>query len=204
MSLEYRKIVIPRKLDWSKKFEVEPTITPEVIKELETALNDVAKGKKLDPKTMEAGLRRINFHKEYPEIFKIIQGMSLQVDISGEELTVQQFIDYISETIGGNTTRAGVNVTFEALKDEKTGDITAESIAKVVEELGENLPLEDIEYILQTISQPYGEPNINSEEFYYIMTKKPSDAAKINSLTKEMAMEYAEEVKEVKGDKKRK
>ena len=204
MSLEYRKIVIPRKLDWSKKFEVEPAITDEVIKELETALNDVAKGKKLDPKSMEEGLRRINFHKEYPEIFKIIQGMSLQVDISGEELTVQQFIDYISETIGGNTTRAGVNVTFEALKDEKTGDITAESIAKVVEELGENLPLEDIEYILQTISQPYGEPNINSEEFYYIMTKKPSDAAKINSLTKEMAMEYEEEVKEVKGDKKRK
>ena len=153
---------------------------------------------------MEAGLRRINFHKEYPEIFKIIQGMSLQVDISGEELTVQQFIDYISETIGGNTTRAGVNVTFEAIKDEKTGDITAESIAKIVEELGENLPLEDIEYILQTIAQPYGDPNINSEEFYYIMTKKPSDAAKINSLTKEMAMEYDEEVKEVKGDKKRK
>ena len=204
MSLEYRKIVIPRKLDWSKKYEEEPTITPEVIKELEAALNDVAKGKKLDPKTMEAGLRRINFHKEYPEIFKIIQEMSLEVDIKGEELTVQQFIDYISETIGGNTTRAGVNVTFRALKDEKTGDITAESIAKVVEELGENLPLEDIEYILQTIAQPYGDPNINSEEFYYIMTKKPSDAAKINSLTKEMAMEYEEEVKEVKGDKKRK
>ena len=204
MSLEYRKIVIPRKLDWSKKFEVEPTITPEVIKELETALNDVAKGKKVDPKTMEAGLRRINFHKEYPEIFKIIQGMSLQVDISGEELTVQQFIDYISETIGGNTTRAGVNVTFEAIKDEKTGDITAESIAKIVEELGENLPLEDIEYILQTIAQPYGDPNINSEEFYYIMTKKPSDAAKINSLTKEIEMENAEEVKESKPERKRK
>ena len=46
MSLEYRKIVIPRKLDWSKQFEVEPTITPEVIKELETVLNDVAKEKK--------------------------------------------------------------------------------------------------------------------------------------------------------------
>ena len=204
MSLEYRKIVIPRKLDWSQKYEVEPTITPEVIKELETALNDVAKGKKLDPKSMEAGLRRINFHKEYPEIFKIIQEMSLEVDIKGEELTVQQFIDYISETIGGNTTRAGVNVTFRALKDEKTGDITAESIAKVVEELGENLSLEDIEYILQTICGPYGEPNINSEEFYYIMTKKPSDAAKINSLTKEMAMENLEEVKEAKPNKKKK
>ena len=204
MSLEYRKIVIPCKLDWSKQFEVEPTITPEVIKELETALNDVAKGKKLDPKTMEVGLRRINFHKEYPEIFKIIQEMSLEVDIKGEELTVQQFIDYISETIGGNTTRAGVNVTFKALKDEKTGEITAESIAKVVEEFGENLSLEDIEYMLQTICGPYGEPNITSEEFYYIMTKKPSDAAKINSLTKEMAMENLEEVKEAKPNKKKK
>ena len=204
MSLEYRKITIPRKLDWSKKFEVEPAITEEVLKELETALNDVAKGKKLDPKSMEAGLRRINFHKEHPEIFKIIQEMSLEVDIKGEELTVQQFIDYISETIGGNTTRAGVNVTFRALKDEKTGDITAESIAKVVEELGENLSLDDIEYILQTICGPYGEPNINSEEFYYIMTKKPSDAAKINSLTKEIEMENAEEVKESKPERKRK
>ena len=196
MSLEYRKIVIPRKLDWSKKFEEEPAITPEVLKELEKALNDVAQGKKLNPSAMEAGLKRIGFHKEYPEIYKIVQGMALQIDISGEELTVQQFIDYISETIGGNTTRAGVNVTFEALKDDKTGDITAESISKVVEELGENLSLDDIKYMLQTISQPYGDPNITSEEFYYIMTKKPSDAAKINSLTKEMALEYQEEVKD--------
>ena len=204
MSLAYRKITIPRKLDWSKKIEVEPTITEEVLKELEVALNDVAKGKKLDPKTMEEGLRRIGFHKEHPEIFKIIQGMALEKDISGEELTVEQFIDYISETIGGNTTRAGVKVTFEALKDEKSGDITAESIAKVVEELGEDLPLEDIKYILQTISGPYGDPNINSEEFYYIMTKKPSDAARINSLTKEIAMEQQDDFDDVKDKKKKK
>ena len=196
MSLAYRKITIPRKLDWSKKFEVEPAITAEVLNELEKALTDVAQGKKLNPSAMELGLKRIGFHKEYPEIYKIVQGMALQKDISGEELTVQEFIDYISETIGGNTTRAGVNVTFEALKDEKSGDITAESIMKVVEELGDDLSIEDVKYMLQTISQPYGDPNINSEEFYYIMTKKPSDAAKINSLTKEMALEYEEENKD--------
>jgi Ca2+-binding EF-hand superfamily protein len=196
MSLAYRKITIPRKLDWSKKIEVEPAITAEVLKELEKALTDVAQGKKLNPSAMELGLKRIGFHKEYPEIYKIVQGMALQKDISGEELTVQEFIDYISETIGGNTTRAGVNVTFEALKDEKSGDITAESIMKVVEELGDDLSIEDVKYMLQTISQPYGDPNINSEEFYYIMTKKPSDAAKINSLTKEMALEYEEENKD--------
>jgi Ca2+-binding EF-hand superfamily protein len=204
MSLAYRKITIPRKLDWSKKFEVEPAITAEVLKELEKALTDVAQGKKLNPSAMELGLKRIGFHKEYPEIYKIVQGMALQKDISGEELTVQEFIDYISETIGGNTTRAGVNVTFEALKDEKSGDITAESIMKVVEELGDDLSIEDVKYMLQTISQPYGDPNINSEEFYYIMTKKPSDAAKINSLTKEIEMENAEEVKESKPERKRK
>ena len=196
MSLAYRKITIPRKLDWSKKIEVEPAITAEVLKELEKALTDVAQGKKLNPSAMELGLKRIGFHKEYPEIYKIVQGMALQKDISGEELTVQEFIDYISETIGGNTTRAGVNVTFEALKDEKSGDITAESIMKVVEELGDDLSIEDVKYMLQTISQPYGDPNINSEEFYYIMTKKPSDAAKINSLSKEMGLEYEEENKE--------
>ena len=67
---------------------------------------------------------------------------------------------------------------------------------KVVEELGDDLSIEDVKYMLQTISQPYGDPNINSEEFYYIMTKKPSDAAKINSLTKEMALEYEEENKD--------
>ena len=38
--------------------------------------------------------------------------------------------------------------------------------------------------ILQTISGPSPSININQDEFYYIMTKKPEDAFKINMATK--------------------
>ena len=46
------------------------------------------------------------------------------------------------------------------------------------------MTVEDVEYILQTNSEPSNDININSEECYYIMTKKPSDVIKITSITK--------------------
>ena len=51
-------------------------------------------------------------------------------------------------------------------------------------EIGDNMEVEDVEYILQSNAEPSNDINIKNEEFYYIMTKKPSDVIKITSITK--------------------
>ncbi len=110
--------------------------------------------------------------------------MCLEYDLQGKEMTSEQILNFITEKMGDNKTRKGLNNIFDSLKDQKTGEITPEVLAKISAEVGDELSEQDLKKILQTISGPSPSININQDEFYYIMTKKPEDAFKINMATK--------------------
>jgi len=57
---------------------------------------------------------------------------------------------------------------------------------KVVQELGDNLSKEDVEYMLKKIAEPSIDFNITEDEFYYIMTRKPEEIELITHITKKM------------------
>ena len=179
--LPYRKIPIS-KIDWSTDEIGTPILLEEIEQELRDALNNISEGKKINPHIIQSGLRSINFHKEHPEIYKIIEDLCLDYDIKGNELSTDEIILYI----GDNKTRNGTNIIFENLKDEKVNKITPESLQKIIEEIGEKMNFDDIKFLMQSIAEPSNDININSEETYYIMTKKPADVVKITELTKNM------------------
>ena len=176
------------KLDWSSKADElensEPELSDEVYKVLKEDLDAITKQKAINPHEIQNGLRGINFHKEYPDIYKIIDDMCLEYDLQGKEMTSDQILNFITEKMGDNKTRKGLNNIFDSLKDQKTGEITPEVLAKIAAEVGDELNEQDLKKILQTISGPSPSININQDEFYYIMTKKPEDAFKINMATK--------------------
>ena len=176
------------KLDWSSKAEelknAPPELSEEVYKVLKEDLDAITKKKSINPHEIQNGLRDINFHKEYPDIYKIIDDMCLEYDLQGKEMTSDQILNFITEKMGDNKTRKGLNNIFDSLKDQKTGEITPEVLAKIAAEVGDELSEADLKKILQTISGPSPSININQDEFYYIMTKKPEDAFKINMATK--------------------
>ena len=176
------------KLDWSSKADElensEPELSDEVYKVLKEDLDAITKQKAINPHEIQNGLRGINFHKEYPDIYKIIDDMCLEYDLQGKEMTSDQILNFITEKMGDNKTRKGLNNIFDSLKDQKTGEITPEVLAKIAAEVGDELNEQDLKKILQTISGPRPSININQDEFYYIMTKKPEDAFKINMATK--------------------
>ena len=176
------------KLDWSSKADElensEPELSDEVYKVLKEDLDAITKQKAINPHEIQNGLRGINFHKEYPDIYKIIDDMCLEYDLQGKEMTSDQILNFITEKMGDNKTRKGLNNIFDSLKDKKTGEITPEVLAKIAAEVGDELNEQDLKKILQTISGPSPSININQDEFYYIMTKKPEDAFKINMATK--------------------
>ena len=176
------------KLDWSSKADElensEPELSDEVYKVLKEDLDAITKQKAINPHEIQNGLRGINFHKEYPDIYKIIDDMCLEYDLQGKEMTSDQILNFITEKMGDNKTRKGLNNIFDSLKDQKTGEITPEVLAKIATEVGDELNEQDLKKILQTISGPSPSININQDEFYYIMTKKPEDAFKINMATK--------------------
>ena len=176
------------KLDWSSKADElensEPELSDEVYKVLKEDLDAITKQKAINPHEIQNGLRGINFHKEYPDIYKIIDDMCLEYDLQGKEMTSDQILNFITEKMGDNKTRKGLNNIFDSLKDQKTGEITPEVLAKIAAEVGDELNEQDLKKILQTISGPSPSININQDEFYYIMTKKPEDAFKITMATK--------------------
>ena len=181
----YRKIAIS-KIDWSNDEIETPILLKEIETELREALNNISEGKKINPHLIQSGLRSINFHKEHPEIYKVIEDLCLDYDIKGNDLSTDDIISYINSHLGENKTRNGTNVIFENLKDEKIGKISPESLHHIIEEIGDKMDIDDVKYLMQTIAEPSNDINISSEETYYIMTKKPADVVKITSLTKNM------------------
>ena len=182
-----RKINFP-KIDWNVKadeFEnAEPELSEEIYKVLKEDLDAITNNQAINPHDIQKGLRAVNFHKDYPDIYKIIDDMCLEYDLQGKDMTSDDILNYITENLGDNKTRKGLNNIFESLKDKQLGEITPKELAKIAEEIGDDLNEEDLTTILQTISGPSASININQDEFYYIMTKKPEEALKITMATK--------------------
>ena len=176
------------KLDWSENAEEyensKPEISEEVYKLLKEDLDAITNKKAINPHEIQNGLKEINFHKEFPDIYKIIDDLCLEYDLKGKEMTSEQILNFITEKLGDNKSRKGLNNIFDSLKDQKLGEITPEILAKIAAEVGDELNEKDLKQILQTISGSNSSININQDEFYYIMTKKPEDAFKINMATK--------------------
>jgi Ca2+-binding EF-hand superfamily protein len=68
--------------------------------------------------------------------------------------------------------------------DINVKEITPESLHKILAELGDKLSFEDVKYVLEKVSEPSTDINITSDEFYYIMTKKPAEVDLITPVTK--------------------
>ena len=110
--------------------------------------------------------------------------MCLDYDLQGKDMTSEQILNYITENLEDNKTRKGLNNILESLKDKKLGEITTKELAKIAEEIGDDLNEEYLTTIIKTISELSANINIKQNEFFYIMTKKPEYALKITMATK--------------------
>lgn len=174
------------KLEWGmNQNQNEPVqLTPELESELKKDLDTITKKKAVNPHIIQDGLRSINFHKDHPSIYKIIDDMCLDYDLKGKDMNTSQIMDFIIKNLADNKSRNGLNAIFDSLKDPKTGEINAKQLALMAQEIGDQIDENDFNEILRTISGPAASIDINQDEFYYIMTKKPEEALKITMATK--------------------
>ena len=182
--IPYRKINFP-KINWSEEDQNE---TPELAKEIHDSLKEVldtiTNKKSINPHLIQDGLRSINFHKERPDLYKIIEEMCLEYDFKGKEMNTNQILNYVINYLSDNKTRKGLNALFDEIKNRRTGEITPKELEKIAKENEEPLDEKDFQFILKTISGRSDSININQDEFYYIMTKNPEEALKIILATK--------------------
>ena len=183
--IEYRKINFP-KINWTEEDPQEstPELSQEIYNSLKDVLDTITNNKSINPHLIQDGLRSINFHKEKPYIYKIIEEMCLEYDLKGKEMNTMEILNYIINSLSDIKTRKGLNSLFDEIKDKRTGEITPKELAQISKDNEENLDEKDFQFILKTIAGNSDSININQDEFYYIMTKSPEEALKITLATK--------------------
>ena len=183
--IEYRKINFP-KINWDENDEEDsvPKLSKDIYNSLKDTLNAITNRQPINPNIIKDGLRSINFHKDNPDIYKIIEEMCLEYELKGKDMTTQKILDYIISDLSDIKTRKGLNLVFNEIKNKRTGEITPKELEKISNENEESLNEKDYEFILKTISENPESYNINQDEFYYIMTKSPKEALNIILATK--------------------
>ena len=204
---KFPRIEVPQQNFRINKLPVRPSLDQSLVREIREVFELFSKTERVNPHDMKNGLRlvskkikknkiilnlflnnshSIDFHKESPAIYKLIEELCLQYDINGMAISFNQFIDFLNENLGDNTSRPGVNHVFEKMAERKLAEITPESLHKLIAEIeaDSKLSLKDIKYMMQRISEPSNDVNITSDEFYYIMTKRPMDVDLITPVTK--------------------
>jgi len=183
---QVRFLRIP-KIDWSEQTKAQAKISPETEKELKEIFDIFAtqgNHDRVNPNDLREGLSIVGFNKECPEIFRLIKDLSFQYDKDNNPISFDEFVDYLNSRLGDITTRPGANRVFEKLMDADVRQITPEKLHEVIEYCGHTLSQEDVVYMLKTIFNQGEDIDINQDEFYYIMTKRPSDIDNITNVTK--------------------
>ena len=183
--IEYRKINFP-KINWTEEDiqEQAPELSQEIYNSLKEVLDTITNNKKINPHLIQDGLRSINFHKEKPDLYKIIEEMCLEYDLKGKDMNTMEILNYVINSLSDVKTRKGLNSLFDEIKNKRTGEITPKELAQISKDNEEQLDEKDFEFILKTIAGNSDSININQDEFYYIMTKSPEEALKITLATK--------------------
>ena len=183
--IEYRKINFP-KINWTEEDiqEQAPELSQEIYNSLKEVLDTITNNKKINPHLIQDGLRSINFHKEKPDLYKIIEEMCLEYDLKGKDMNTMEILNYVINSLSDVKTRKGLNSLFDEIKNKRTGEITPKELVEISKDNEEQLDEKDFEFILKTIAGNSDSININQDEFYYIMTKSPEEALKITLATK--------------------
>ena len=183
--IEYRKINFP-KINWNEEDSEEstPELSQENYNSLKDVLDTITNNKSINPHLIQDGLRSINFHKEKPDLYKIIEEMCLEYDLKGKDMNTMEILNYVINSLSDVKTRKGLNSLFDEIKNKRTGEITPKELAQISKDNEEQLDEKDFEFILKTIAGNSDSININQDEFYYIMTKSPEEALKITLATK--------------------
>ena len=183
--IEYRKINFP-KINWTEEDiqEQAPELSQEIYNSLKEVLDTITNNKRINPHLIQDGLRSINFHKEKPDLYKIIEEMCLENDLKGKDMNTMEILNYVINSLSDVKTRKGLNSLFDEIKNKRTGEITPKELAQISKDNEEQLDEKDFEFILKTIAGNSDSININQDEFYYIMTKSPEEALKITLATK--------------------
>ncbi len=85
-----------------------------------------------------------------------------------------EWFTLLTKRVNDKDTRANINKIFNLFDDERTGFISAKNLRRIAEELGENIPDEEINELIRRADTDQ-DGLVSEEEFYVIVTRKIKD-----------------------------
>merc|ERR1711936_1059136 len=82
-----------------------------------------------------------------------------------------EFLEMMTGKMGEKDTREDIEKVFKLFGDDNTNKISFRNLARVAEELGENIDDEELQDMINQADRD-GDGEINIDEFYRIMKKK--------------------------------
>merc|ERR1711879_826871 len=103
---------------------------------------------------------------------QVVQHMMSDLDRQGARpLDFNGFLDLMTAKMGERDTREDVSKVFRLFDDDQTGTITVKNLRRVARELGEQLPVEDLEEMIARADNN-GDGEVTLDDFYTLMTRK--------------------------------
>merc|ERR1711977_681578 len=101
-----------------------------------------------------------------------LKKMVTDVDNDGNgTIEFVEFLGMMTAKMGEKDTREDIEKVFKLFDDDNTNKISSRNLARVAEELGENIDDEELQDMINQADRD-GDGEINLDEFYRIMKKK--------------------------------
>ena len=144
-------------------------LTEEQMDEIREAFNlfDGDQSGAIDVRELKAAMRALGFEVKNEELKKMVS----DVDNDGNgTIEFAEFLQMMTGKMGEKDSREDIEKVFKLFDDDNTNKISFRNLARVAEELGENIDDEELQDMINQADRA-GDGEINIDEFYRIMKK---------------------------------
>jgi len=146
-----------------------PGLTQDEIEELKEAFDlfDVDGTQRVNPRDLRGSIQALGLRRN-----QVVQHMLSDLERQGAKpLDFAGFVDLMTAKMGERDTKEDISKVFRLFDDDRSGTITLRNLQRVARELGEKMPIEDLEeMIARADSDADGE--VSLDDFYTLMTKR--------------------------------
>jgi len=150
-----------------------PKLDEEQLSELREAFNlfDTDSSGTIDVKELKAAMRALGFTVKKAEIRKMIS--EIDKDESGT-VEFNEFVDMMTGRMAQRDSKEEILKVFDLFDADKTGKITFRSLKKIVSELKEDIPDEELQDMIREADKD-GDGAVTADDFYRVMKKRGAD-----------------------------
>ena len=153
----------------AKSFE-RPGLSVDEVEEIKEAFDifDPENSGQIAVSELISAMKSLGFDTKNPAIYKMVAEMD--ADGNGA-IDFEEFLDMMTARISEKNAMADLDRVFKLFDENRQGQITVESLARVAKDLGEDISLEELKEIVQR-ADLNANGKLDFEDFYAIMTKK--------------------------------